>query len=117
MAKLNPEELAQARANLKEESRRRVAERGLLQFRADPETVLAVLQAADAQKMPVGALLRQWIQERLRAENEPQDTIESRLKRLEEKNKWFYNTLRRFSRREQSSIYLQTPNKLNQTGS
>ena len=81
MAKLNPEELAQARANLKEESRRRVAERGLLQFRADPETVLAVLQAADAQKMPVGALLRQWIQERLRAENEPQDTIESQIEK------------------------------------
>ncbi|HEY9871518.1 MAG TPA: hypothetical protein V6D08_20340 [Candidatus Obscuribacterales bacterium] len=65
MAKLNAEELNRAHKVLKADARQRVIERGLLQFRADPETVEAVLQAADEQKVPVGALLRQWVQERL----------------------------------------------------
>ena len=65
MAKLNSKQLQKAHADLKDDARQRIAERGILQFRADPETVLAVLDAADKQNMPVGALLRQWIQEKL----------------------------------------------------
>ena len=65
MAKLNSDEMDRAHKKIKAEAKQRVVERGLLQFRADPETVKAVLQAADKQNMPVGALLRQWIQDRL----------------------------------------------------
>jgi hypothetical protein len=65
MAKLNSKQLQKAHADLKNDARQRIAERGILQFRADPETVLAVLDAADKQNVPVGALLRQWIQEKL----------------------------------------------------
>lgn len=65
MAKLNAKQLQKAHADLKQDARQHVAERGVLQFRADPETVLAVLDAADKQNMPVGALLRQWVQEKL----------------------------------------------------
>lgn len=65
MAKLDANELNRAHKDLKADARQRVAERGLLQFRADPQTVMAVLQAADEHNMPVGALLRQWVQERL----------------------------------------------------
>ena len=65
MAKLNSKQLQKAHADLQSDARQRVAERGVLQFRADPETVLAVLDAADKQNMPVGALLRQWVQEKL----------------------------------------------------
>jgi hypothetical protein len=65
MARLNAKELDNAHRELKVEARQRIAERGILQFRADPETVKAVLQAADEQNMPVGAILRQWIQEKL----------------------------------------------------
>lgn len=65
MAKLTPDELNSAHKELKSSARQRVAERGLLQFRADPGTVSAVLQAADERNIPVGAMLRQWIQERL----------------------------------------------------
>ena len=65
MAKLNSKQLQKAHEDLKSDARQRIAERGVLQFRADPETVLAVLDAADKQNMPVGALLRQWVQEKL----------------------------------------------------
>jgi hypothetical protein len=46
-----------------------VAERGLLQYRADSETVKDVLRAAEARKMPVGAMIREWVKERLLVEN------------------------------------------------
>lgn len=65
MAKLNAKQLQKAHADLKQDARQRIAERGVLQFRADPETVLAVLDAAGKQNMPVGALLRQWVHEKL----------------------------------------------------
>jgi hypothetical protein len=68
MAKLNTKELKRAHSELQSDARQRVAERGLLQFRADPETVKAILVAADQRSMPVGALIRQWIQERLISE-------------------------------------------------
>ncbi len=71
MAKVNSKKLKNAHADLKKDARQRTAARGILQFRADPETVLAVLSAADKQHMPVSALLRQWVQEKL-------DTIDER---------------------------------------
>lgn len=65
MAKLTPEEKEKARNDLREEARQSVAARGLLQFRCDPETVLAIIDASDKCKMPVGAMLRQWVKDRL----------------------------------------------------
>lgn len=74
MAKLNSKELSRAHKELKADARERVAERGLLQFRADPATVKAVLKVADARKMPVGAVLREWVQDRLLVETGKQRT-------------------------------------------
>jgi hypothetical protein len=68
MAKLTSQQLQKAHEDLKDDARQRIADRGILQFRADPETVLAVLSAADKEKIPVGALLRQWVQEKLAIE-------------------------------------------------
>lgn len=68
MAKLDSKQLKKAHSALKDDARQRIADRGLLQFRADPDTVLAVLDAADKNKMAVGALLRQWVQEKLMLE-------------------------------------------------
>ncbi|MBZ0189700.1 MAG: hypothetical protein K8F91_25870 [Candidatus Obscuribacterales bacterium] len=65
MAKLTSKQLQKAHSDLKRDARQRIAERGILQFRADPGTVLAVLDAADKLNMPVGTLLRQWVQEKL----------------------------------------------------
>jgi hypothetical protein len=69
LAKLNKKELDTARNALKAEAKRRIAERGLLQFRADAETVREVIDKASELNMPVGALLRLWIQERLMIES------------------------------------------------
>jgi hypothetical protein len=68
MAKLNAKELKRAHSELQSGARQRVAERGLLQFRADPETVKAILMAAEQRNMAVGALIRQWVQDRLISE-------------------------------------------------
>ncbi len=68
MAKLNAKQLKDAHVGLQNDARQRIAERGILQFRADSETVLAVMDAADKQNVPVGALLRQWVQEKLQLE-------------------------------------------------
>jgi hypothetical protein len=68
MAKLSRDELNKAHGELRNDARQRIADRGILQFRADNETVLAVLDAADKHKMPVSTLLRQWIQEKLMLE-------------------------------------------------
>ena len=86
MAKLNATELNSAHKELKADARHRIAERGILQFRADPETVQAVLEAADEQNMPVGAMLRQWVQERLMLETGKQKSpdLVQRVKMLEE---------------------------------
>jgi hypothetical protein len=72
MAKLNSKQVQKAHEDLQTDARQRIAERGILQFRADPETVLAVMDAADKQKVPVGALLRQWVQEKLMIETSTQ---------------------------------------------
>ena len=68
MAKLSKKQLEKAHLELKDDARQRVAERGILQFRADPETILAVMVAADKAQIPVGSLLRQWVQEKLQLE-------------------------------------------------
>ena len=68
MARLTSKQLEAAHADLQKDSRQRIADRGILQFRADSETVLAVLDAADKANLPVGALLRQWVQEKLMLE-------------------------------------------------
>ncbi len=68
MAKLDKRQLEKAHEDLKTAARKRIAERGVLQFRADEETILAVIAAADKANMPVGAMLRQWVQEKLQIE-------------------------------------------------
>ena len=86
MAKLSAKQIEIAHADLQNDARQRIADRGILQFRADSETVLAVLDAADKAGMPVGALLRQWVQEKLMLETSTQkapDLIE-RVSFLEE---------------------------------
>ncbi len=86
MARLNAKQLEKAHKELKDDARERIAERGVLQFRADPQTVMAVLDAADKANMPVGALLRQWVQEKVMlgtAEKKAPDLVQ-RVKSLEE---------------------------------
>lgn len=85
MARLNPDELTRAQRNMRTEARRRVIERGLLQFRADPEIMTAVLETADSLQIPVGSLLRMWVQERLNLEqaNRKAPDLVQRVEKLE----------------------------------
>lgn len=69
MAKLEKKQLKKAHKELKDDARKRIAERGVLQFRADEETIFAIMEAADKAGVPVGAMLRQWVQEKLQIEN------------------------------------------------
>lgn len=66
MAKFDPDAFTKVEIS----SKQRIAERGVLQFRADSETILAVIDAADKLNIPVSALLRLWVQERLLVDTE-----------------------------------------------
>lgn len=68
MAKLGPEELDRAHEELRKDARQRVAKRGVLQFRADPELILTILSMADEKVIPAGRMLRQWVEERVELE-------------------------------------------------
>lgn len=69
MSKLDKNQLQKAHDNLKVAARKRVSKRGILQFRADSDLVLAVMNAADKEGLPVGKLLRKWVQEKLQLES------------------------------------------------
>ncbi len=86
MAKLNQNQVNKARKELQDEARQRVAQRGILQFRTSPETILAVISIAEEREIAVGKLLRQWIEERLEIEQVTKKTPDllERLSVLEE---------------------------------
>lgn len=73
------------------EARKRVIERGVVQFRADPNMMQELLEISENRRIPLGTMLREWITYRLRQEHnsgERQAANEARLdelsKRLEE---------------------------------
>lgn len=86
LAKLNQNQVNKARKDLQNEARQRVAKRGILQIRTDPETILAVISIAEEREIAVGKLLRQWIEERLELEQVTKKTPDllERLSVLEE---------------------------------
>jgi len=45
----------------KKEARKRVIDRGIVEFRVDPELMDQLLHLSDYKKTPVGTLVRQWI--------------------------------------------------------
>ena len=49
-------------------ARRRVIERGIVQFRADEEIMELLLQVADSNRIPYGVMCRTWVVEKLRQE-------------------------------------------------
>jgi len=51
------------------EARKRVVERGLVQFRADPDTMQQLLEISEHRGIPLGTMLREWVKDRLRHEN------------------------------------------------
>jgi hypothetical protein len=49
----------------REQARQSVIDRGLVQFRADPQMMEQLLQASEARGIPLGTLLRSWVKEHL----------------------------------------------------
>lgn len=49
-------------------ARKRVIERGIVQFRADEEIMDLLLKVATHKRMPYGVMCRAWVVERLRQE-------------------------------------------------
>ena len=47
------------------QARDKIIERGIVQFRADPELMSRLLLISDTRKLPLGTMLRNWIVERL----------------------------------------------------
>lgn len=57
------------------EARKRVIERGVLQFRADSETMEQLLELSENRGVPLGSMVRDWVKERLTQErNSQQET-------------------------------------------
>ncbi len=52
----------------KENARRRIIERGKVEFRADEEMMDLLLYLCEQRKMPLGVMVRSWVWERLREE-------------------------------------------------
>lgn len=52
----------------REAAKQLVAQKGNVQFRLDEETMLRLMALADAKKMPLGVLAREWTIERLEKE-------------------------------------------------
>jgi hypothetical protein len=53
-----------------ESARRRVIERGIVQFRADEEIMDLLLRVAASKRIPYGVMCRTWVVERLREESQ-----------------------------------------------
>lgn len=49
-------------------ARKRLVERGTVQFRIDPEMMALLLEVAEYKRTPAGVLARMWVVERLRSE-------------------------------------------------
>lgn len=47
------------------EARKRVIERGIVQFRADPELMAKLLEISEQRRIPLGTMVRNWTADRL----------------------------------------------------
>jgi hypothetical protein len=65
---MSKEDLAEAKANARKQARQNVVERGLFQFRLDPEPYERLLDLAHDRHVPVSAMVREWVEERLAME-------------------------------------------------
>lgn len=75
MSELSKEEMdyiEKREAALAERSRQKIAQKQHVQFRLEPEKILRLFDVANAKQMPISALLRQWVSERLEQEGSGQ---------------------------------------------
>lgn len=96
MAKMTPEELSKRKRETLLQARAEVAKTGMVQFRIDEESIQRLYDRASELKKPIGTMVREWVLERLAAEDgrstsattklyeDIMTSINSRFDRLEE---------------------------------
>lgn len=70
---------------LQQDARQRILERGKIEFRVEPDLMVAVLDLAQERKMPVGPMIRQWVSERIVQETKNSAKPKSQLDVIEHK--------------------------------
>jgi len=68
MPKMTKEELQKRKNEMTAQARAEVAKTEIVQFRVDAENISKLYDHAMASKMPIGTMVRQWVLERLRNE-------------------------------------------------
>ena len=59
------EQLERLKAQTKKQAREEVAKREIFHFRIDTESILELYKLAEKRRKPVGAMVREWVLERL----------------------------------------------------
>lgn len=65
---MNKEQLKKRSKQMTEQAQLAVAERGIMQFRADPDDILALYNIALERNQRVSTMVREWVVERLNQE-------------------------------------------------
>ena len=80
-AKMSQEELARRKKATIRNARAELVKSGIVQFRIEPERLQQLYDLADARKLRVGAMVREWVNERMDAEQQglPRRSKKSRL--------------------------------------
>jgi len=68
MPKMTKEELAKRKADMSARARAEVAKTEILQFRLDADNISRLYEFATELKKPVGTMVREWVLERMAAE-------------------------------------------------
>ncbi|MFN8659154.1 MAG: hypothetical protein U0105_22645 [Candidatus Obscuribacterales bacterium] len=80
---MDQKQLQEKMQKAKDEAARRVADRGVVQFRADADLILRLYTLAEKRKTSISELLRSWVGERLSLEEQDKPSLESRVTNLE----------------------------------
>lgn len=71
---------------LEQSARQRIIERGKIEFRTEPELMSDLLDLAKERKVPLGTMIREWVQARLEDESKKSpsqlDKIERKIDKL-----------------------------------
>ncbi len=68
MAKISKEELNKRKAELGKHAREELSKTEVMRFRMDPKSILRLYELAEKKRQNVGAMVRQWVVERMEAE-------------------------------------------------
>lgn len=84
MAKMTAGHLAKRKKQSRDAAKAEIAKSEIMHFRLDPKSIQGIYAVAEKQRKNPGALVREWVLERLAAESGEGRTLEQRVKALEE---------------------------------